>query len=107
MIDHRVVIGRLPAPSLSYALRLGLSLEMHVGGVEPDEERLSGVVGLLYEFLGARYEVVVASLHPLLGEWAGILDFLLANPAPARLDGRIVRVRREGMHNAPRSEHLL
>ena len=42
-----------------------------------------------------------------LGERAGVLDLLLADLAPARLDGRIVRVGRPGMHDAARPERLL
>ena len=107
MVDHRVVIGRLPASRLAQALGLGMREGVHVGEVEPDEERLAGVVRLLHEFLGARDEIVVAGFHALPGERAGILDLLLADPAPARLDGRIVRVRREGVHDAARAERLL
>ena len=44
VVDHRVVIGRLPAARLPEALGLGVGAEMHVGRVEPDEERLAGVV---------------------------------------------------------------
>ena len=52
-------------------------------------------------------EIVVAGFHALPGERAGILDFLLADLAPARLDGCIVSVRREGVHDPARPEHLL
>ena len=44
VVDHRVVIGRLPAAGLAEALLLGVREEVHVGGVEPHEERLAGVV---------------------------------------------------------------
>ena len=107
MVDHRVVIGRLPASRLPLALGLGMREGVHVGRIEPDEERLARVVRLLHEFLGARDEVVVAGLHALPRERAGVLDFLLADPAPARLDGRIVGVRREGVHDAARPERLV
>ena len=41
VIEHRVVVLRLPAPGAANALGLGMGAEMHVGGVEPDEERVS------------------------------------------------------------------
>ena len=52
VVDHRVVIGRLPASRLAEALGLGVRVEMHVRRVEPDEERLAGVVLALDEILG-------------------------------------------------------
>ena len=85
VIDHRVVIGRLPAARLAEALRLGVGEQVHVGGVEPHEERLAGVVLALDEVLGGGDELVVAGLHALLGQRAGVLDLLLADAAPARL----------------------
>ena len=39
VVDHRVVVGRLPAPGLPDALRLRVGAEVHVRRVEPDEER--------------------------------------------------------------------
>ena len=107
VVDHGVVIGRLPAPGLAQALRLGVREQVHVRGVEPDEERLAGLVLPLDEVLGGGDELVVAGLHPLLGERAGVLDLLLADPAPARLYGRVVLVGRPGMDHAARAEVLL
>ena len=106
VVDHRVVIGRLPASGLSEALRLGVRVEVHVRGVEPDEERLARVVLALDEILGRGDEFVVAGFHALLGQRAGVLDLLLADLAPARLFGRIVLVGRPGMDDAARTELL-
>jgi len=44
--------------------------------VEPDEERLAGVVRGLDERLRSREELVVAGLHPLFGQRTGVLDLL-------------------------------
>ena len=41
VVDHRVVVGRLPAPGLSDAPRLRVRAEVHVRRVDPDEERLA------------------------------------------------------------------
>src|SRR5208282_5760571 len=90
VIDHRVVVRRLPASRLSLALRLGVGEEMHVRGVEPDEERLARVVLALDEISRRGDEFVVAGLHALLCERAGVGDSLLSDPSPARLFGRIV-----------------
>ena len=106
VVDHRVVIGRLPAARLAEALLLGVREQVHVRGVEPHEERLAGLVLPLDEVLGGGDELVVAGLHPLLGERAGVLDLLLADLAPARLLGRVVLVGRPGMDDAARAELL-
>ncbi len=66
--------SRLPAPGRAAALRLGVGPEVHVGGVEPHEERLVGLVLALDEIDGRVAELVVDGLHPLLGQRAGVLD---------------------------------
>ena len=43
VVDHRVVVRRLPAARLPEALRLGVRAEVHVRGVEPAEEGLAGL----------------------------------------------------------------
>ena len=85
VVDHRVVVGRLPPAGLAEALRLGVGSQVHVGGVDPAEERLAGLVLALDEVLGGGDELVVAGLHALPGQRAGVLDLLLADPPPARL----------------------
>ena len=52
-------------------------------------------------------ELVVAGLHPLAGERAGVLDPLLADSAPARLRARVVLVRGTAMQHAAGTEALL
>ena len=42
VIDHHVVIFGLPAPRLPHALRFLVRAEVHVGGIDPDEEGLAG-----------------------------------------------------------------
>ena len=74
VVDHRVVVRRLPSPGLPAALRLGVRSKMHVGGVEPDKERRFGLVLAVDEVDGGLQELVVDGLHPLLGQWAGVLD---------------------------------
>ena len=94
MVDHCVVIVGLPASRLSFVLGLGMGVEMHVGHVQPDKERLAGVVLALHEILGRRNKFVVAGFHALLGERAGIGHSLFSDLAPTRLIGRVVLVGR-------------
>ncbi len=63
-------------PGPADALRLRMRAEVHVRGVEPDEERRLGLVLALDEVDCGVAEFVVAGLHPLLGQRAGVLDAL-------------------------------
>ena len=74
VIDHHVVILRLPAPGTADVLGPGVGAEVHVGGVEPHEEGLPRCHGITDEALGLDYELFVAVLHPLLGQRPGIFD---------------------------------
>ena len=62
--------------------------------------------GFFMKSLARGDEIVVAGLHPLLRQRAGVLDLLLADLAPARLHGRVVGVGRPGVHDAARPERL-
>ena len=104
VVDHRVVVRRLPAAGLAEAPLLGVREQVHVRGVEPHEPGLAGLVLPLDEVRGRGDELVVAGLHALLGERPGVLDLLLADLAPARLHGLVVLVGRPGMHHAARAE---
>ncbi len=104
VIDHRVVVPRLPLAGLADALRLGVREKMHVRRVEPDEERLARLVLAADEILGRVAEFVVAVFHALLRERARVLDLLLADAAPALLDFRIILVLRPAMQHAARTE---
>ena len=89
--------GLLDAPAvLGRAHRLVLVGEVgddvHAGRVEPEEERLAVALGLVDELERVGQDLVVDRLHPLRIERAGVLDLLLADLAPARLDGRVVLV---------------
>ena len=78
VVDHRVVVLRLPPSGLAAALGLVVGAEVHVRRVEPHEERrLRGVLAV-DEVAGAVEELVVDRLHPLLRERAGVLDLLAA-----------------------------
>ncbi len=66
VVDHRVVVGRLPAARLPDALRLGVRAEVHVSGVEPDEERRVRRRLAIDEVDRVLEHLVVDRLHPLL-----------------------------------------
>ena len=78
VVDHGVVVGGLPPPGLAQALRLGVGAEVHVGRVEPDEERRVRVHLAADEILRRGRNLVVDRLHPLLRQRAGVLDPLRA-----------------------------
>ena len=106
VVDHRVVIRRLPLAGLAEAVLLRVREEVHVRRVQPHEPRLARFLLPLDEVDGRGDELVVAGLHALLGERARVLDLLLANLAPARLDGLVVLVGGPGMDHAARTEVL-
>jgi hypothetical protein len=78
VVDHHVVVLGLPAAGLPAALRLDVCPRVHVRGVVPDEERLAGLVRGLDELLRRCEEFLVAGLHALLRQRAGVLDLLAA-----------------------------
>ena len=41
VVDHHVVVFRLPTPGAAHVLGPGMGAEVHVGGVEPHEEWLT------------------------------------------------------------------
>ena len=65
---------------------------------------LFGLVLPLDEAHCGAEEFLVHRLHALLGERAGVLDLLLADPAKARIVGRIVGVARHALQHAARAE---
>ena len=106
VVDHRVVVRGLPGPGLPEALRLGVRTQVHVGGVHPAEERRAGLVLAADPVLGGGDEVVVAGLHPLLGQRPGVLDPLLADPAPARVLGVVVLLGGPAVQDTARPEPI-
>ncbi len=76
-------------PFVRVAQRLILRREMgddvHASRVEPDEERLAVGLGLVDELQREVADLVVHGFHPLRTEFAGVLDLLLADLAPARM----------------------
>src|SRR5262245_11232601 len=98
------MVGRLPAASLSNARGFRMGPQVHVGGVHPAEKGFARCMLALDPVLGGADELVVAGLHALLGERAGVLDLLLAYPAPARLFGGVVGIGRPAVHDAARAK---
>ena len=104
VIDHRIMIGRLPTPGLSEARFFRMRKQMHVRGVEPDKEWLAGAVLPLDEILGGIDEFFIAGFHTLGGQRSGVLDLLLAYLAPALLLRRVVLILCPGMNYAARAD---
>ena len=99
--------GRLPAAGLAEALRLGVGPEVHVRGVQPDEERCLRLVLPADEVECVLGDLVVDRLHPLLGQRTGVLDPLLATAAVPPVLGRVVLVGGPGVKDAARTEALV
>ena len=76
VVDHDVVVLRLPPAGLAAAAVLGVGAEVHVRGVEPHEERGVGRPGVAHEPECLGHHLVVDRLHPLLGQRPGVLDAL-------------------------------
>ena len=106
MIDHRVVVRRLPASGLSQAFLLVCVNKCMCVKFTHTKNGLSSLSTRPDEILGLLRELVVASQHPLLVERPGVLDLLLADLAPARLHGRVVDVGREAVDDAARPDRL-
>jgi hypothetical protein len=57
-------------------------IEVHAAGVEPDEERLPIVLGVLHDILRLGDDLAgIEVLHPLLGQQTDVLTALLAHLA--------------------------
>src|SRR5262245_63653651 len=74
--------------------------KVHMGSVDPAEKWLTGGMLAFDPVLGRTDKLIVASLHALLGERAGVLDLLLAYPAPTRLLTGVVGIGGPAVHHA-------
>src|SRR5215471_10733048 len=87
--DHAVVlyhaVGVRTEPGLPLRREFEMREDMHARGVEPDEERLAILVGLVHDLERAVEELLVHGLHTLGVEGASVLDPLLAGLAPLRI----------------------
>src|SRR5580704_6559413 len=77
-----------------------------MGEVEPYKEGLAVVVLPLDKVFGGGSKLVVAGLHPLLGERAGVLDPLFADAAPTLLLRRVVFVGGPAFQDTARRDSL-
>ena len=71
---HHVVVGGLPPPRLPELLGLRVRPEVHVGRVEPHEERLAGVLRARHEVDGLLEALVVDRLHALFRQGPRVGD---------------------------------
>ena len=102
MLDHPVRVDAKPG----LALRLGLEPgpDVHAARIEPDEERLPVAVRPVDEVGRGLEELLVDRLHPLFRERPGVLAFLLAPGAEARIVARRDGRGRDAFHHAARTE---
>ncbi len=80
---------------------------VHAGRVVPDEERLARLDGAFHEIQRAGEELLVHGLHALARDRTGVLDRLLADPAEARVNRRIIDIRGFAAQRTARAEALL
>jgi hypothetical protein len=102
MLDHAVRIDAQPRLSLRGRLEVGP--DVHTGRIEPHEERLAVAHGAVDEFRRGLEKLLVDRLHALLGERAGVLAFLLAPGAEARIVARRIGGGGDAFENAARTE---
>jgi hypothetical protein len=88
--------------------------DVHPRRVHPNEERLAVRLRLVDEALGLvenngidRFHVVLDAVDRMRRQRALVGDLLLADLAPARIDGGIVDVRRDAMQNVARPDLVL
>ena len=86
VVEHRVVVLRLPTPGPSLARCLHMGAEVHVGRVEPHEPRSLGVLLAAHELQRCVAELLVTGLHALAGQRSGVLDPLRAVLVGPRAD---------------------
>ena len=104
VVDHRVVIRRLPAPGLAQTFLLGMCVKVHVRGIEPDEPRLAGLVLALDEVLGAATNSSShASMRLRLSGPVSTIFCLPTCPSAAVRSSRPCRWPRNGSRRAGRS----
>ena len=89
-----------------FVLRREVRDDVHARRVEPHEERLAVLLGLVHEVDGEVANLVVDGLHPLGIERAGVFDPLLADLAPARHLGRVVRVGGPAVDHVARADDV-
>src|SRR5262245_6218845 len=95
---------RVVSPGWSRCSAPHMRTQVHSGRVEPAKERRIGLHLASYEIDGGGRCFVVDRLHPFLGERAGVLDGLPPDPAPTRLIGGIVAIRRLAAQDSARTE---
>jgi hypothetical protein len=107
VVDHRVVVRRLPPSSLAQALRLGMRAEVHVRRVHPDEERGARVVLAPDEVDAGIGRLVVDGLHPLPGQRARVLDALFSPWPVPTVNGVVVLIGGPGVDHPTRPGQLV
>ena len=92
VIDHRIMVGRLPHSGLVQALLFGVGLQMHMGKVDPGKERFVGLDLAFHEVLGTLGDLIVEVGNLILLPHYITLDNLLADLAETRIDRWVVLI---------------
>src|SRR5262249_7158270 len=97
-------VGIEAQPGLALRLRLQPRPDVHAARIEPDEERLAIAIRALDEVDRSFEKFAIDRFHPLLGQRAGVLAFLLAPGAEARVFAWRVGRGRDALENSARTE---
>ena len=89
-----------------FPLRREMRDDVHARRIQPAEERLAVLLGLVDELDRQVADLVIDGLHPLGIERAGVFDLLLADLAPARHLGRVILVRRPAVNHVARADDV-
>ncbi len=108
-LRHARLVDAPPVLGVAHAVVLLREVRHHVHArrVQPHEERLALVLGAIDEAKGVVQDLVVDGAHAVGVQRAGVLDVLLADLAPARIDVRIVDVGGPAVQHVARSDLVL
>src|SRR5215831_13022608 len=102
MHDHAIAVRILA--TLTKILWCNVSSEMHGGSVVPQEEWLVRLGLFLHPCKRGAGDFLVNGFHALLGERAGVFNFLFSYTTPAGVRGRVIVVCRPAVQHATWSE---
>src|SRR5688572_1940343 len=107
VIDHGIMIRRLPATCLPKTLWFRVREQVHMRRVQPNEERFIGIFLTFYEVGSRSNKFIITGLHSLCVQWSCVFDLLLAHPSPARHFGRVVDIGSPGVNHTSGTEYFM
>src|SRR4030095_11234293 len=106
MVNHCIMIWRLPPACLPEAFLFCMSESMHVGSVKPNQERFAVFVRLLDKVSCVGYKFIIAGFHAFFCKRACVFYFLFANSSPAFLFSRVILIGCPAVQHSAGTEHF-